>query len=136
MFNLLEVFDSPTAKRLSTDFVYKSKDIPCIQLTTGDTETDVSMTIWVVGNLDTPEGLQLVKGALQHLEARRRLSPYANDRNQIVNLALGSSIYRTKHTPPRVVHISRLCCTSSYRGTSSTRYRLPIFSPSLTSLAE
>ncbi|WVQ70245.1 uncharacterized protein L199_008471 [Kwoniella botswanensis] len=56
VFNLLDIFEGDITKRLMNDFVYPG----------GEGVTPV--TIWVVGDLDSKEGQQVVEDALRHVQ--------------------------------------------------------------------
>ncbi|ORY32220.1 UDP-glucose:Glyco protein glucosyltransferase-domain-containing protein [Naematelia encephala] len=56
VFNLLDLFKRDSTHKLESDFIYT------------DSERGAPISMWVVGDLDSPEGRRVVRDALRHLQ--------------------------------------------------------------------
>jgi UDP-glucose:glycoprotein glucosyltransferase len=70
--NLLELFASESYKRMFNTFLYPSKSLyqPKAKIDRLDDPAQATpVSMWVIGDLDSPDGFRVVKDALKHLQS-------------------------------------------------------------------
>jgi len=100
--NLLELFSSESHKRMYNTFLYPSKLSSRPKDYTDRVDDPAQATpvsMWVIGDLDSPEGFRFVKHALQHLQ-----SEDSSSRLGFIHVPFSDSRISTGHDASTVLH--------------------------------
>jgi len=100
--NLLELFSSESHKRMFNTFLYPSKlpSRPRDYTERVDDPAQASpVSMWVIGDLDSPEGFRLAKDALRHLQSEDSTS-----RLGFIHVPISEPRISTGHGASTVLH--------------------------------